>query len=530
MRARLVVALLGALLFFVGLSMLVPVLLALLYREEDLTALLASAVASIAVGGALFLVRPRKEGREIGAREGFAIVTLGWVSSCIAGALPFWLYAHVPPLFFADAPARAADEAGLGHEVPRQTADCTEGTGIGVPFCSFTNAAFESFSGFTTTGSSVLSRDLWPTPDSRAGGLPHGLLFWRALTHWLGGMGIIVLGIAILPLLGVGGMQLYKAEVPGPTADKLTPRVTQTAKLLWTTYALMSLVEVILLMMGGQDAFMATCHTFATMATGGFSPLRDSLAGVHSPYAEWVVTVFMLLSGMNFAHHYKALTRRFDGYTEDPEVRFYLVVTLAATALLALALAFGDGPGGEAPVRNAAFQVVSILTTTGFCSADWGQWVPLAQMTLFALFFIGGMAGSTGGGIKCARIWVMTKQAYTELFHLIHPRAVTPVRLSGRRVDGEVLRSVSSFVFLYLFLYLVSTLALTVSGMDLITAIGAVGACLGNIGPGLGGVGAAQNYEWIDPVGKWILVACMLLGRLEVYTVLVLFTPEYWRR
>lgn len=531
MRKTLVLGVLGVLLVFIALAIFLASMLALAYGEEDHFALLAAAVVTAAVGGGLWWAGRRiSKNAEIRAREGFAIVTFGWVLSCLAGALPFYFYARVPPPWFADAPAAAAREAGAGPDEPTASADCASGTGIGLPFCSFTNCVFESFSGFTTTGATVLSDDLWQTTESRAGGLPHGLLFWRALTHWLGGMGIIVLGIAILPLLGVGGMELFKAEVPGPTADKLSPRVTHTAKMLWSTYALLSLLEFLLLLLGGQGPFLAVCHTFATLATGGFSPLADSIGGLHSAYAEWVICVFMLLAGMNFAHHYRLLLGRVAGVGRDPELRFYLVVVLVFAAATALSLWLGGGRGSEAPVRLGAFQMASILTTTGFCTDDFNQWVAPAKLFLFALFFVGGCAGSTGGGPKCARIWVMIKQAYAELYHLVHPRAISPVRLGGKRVDGAVLRSVSSFIFLYCLLYLICTLIMATVGLDFVDAITAVGACIGNIGPGFGRVGAAENYDFIPVLGKWVLIVCMLLGRLEIYTVLIIFLPEYWRR
>jgi trk system potassium uptake protein TrkH len=528
MRLRLILGVLGVLLVFVGLAMLVPAAAALWFREEDLFAHLAGAGATVLLGLLLWLARERSPA-EIRAREGFAIVTFGWVLSCLGGALPFYFYTQVTPPWFADAPALAAERGGAG-EVPRAAADCARQEGIGLPFCSFTNCVFESFSGFTTTGATVLSDDLWEDESSRRGGLPHGLMLWRALTHWLGGMGIIVLGIAILPLLGVGGMELFKAEVPGPTADKLTPRVTQTAKLLWSTYALLSAAEAALLIGGGQRPFVAVCHTFATLATGGFSPLRDSVAGLHSSYAEMVITVFMLLAGMNFAWHYRFLIRRFAGVGQDAELIFFLTVALIATLVVGALLAYHGGGGSQEPLRYAMFQVASILTTTGFCTDDFGRWGVPAQMILFSLFFVGGCAGSTGGGIKCARIWVMIKQAATELFHLVHPRAVTKVRLAGTTVEGAVLRSVNSFVFLYLVLFLAGVVAMAMLGLDFVDSITSVGACIGNIGPGFGSVGAAENYEFIPTAGKWVLMGCMLLGRLEIYTVFVLFIPEYWRR
>ena len=529
MRLRLVLGVLGLLLIFIGGAMMVPAAVALAYGEEDFFAHLAAALVTALIGVGLWVVGRNKEKREIRSREGFAIVTFGWVASCLAGALPFYFYAHGPAPLFADAPRTAAADALEGEEVRVERTDCRGNGGIGTPFCSFTNSAFESFSGFTTTGATILSDDLWRHTSTRAGGLPHGVMLWRALTHWLGGMGIIVLSIAILPLLGVGGMELFKAEVPGPTADKLTPRVTQTAKLLWSTYALLSVVEALLLIAGGQAPFLAVCHTFATLATGGFSPLSDSIAGLHSPYAEWVVTVFMMLAGINFAHHYRLMLGRVRGIERDSELWFFLVVAVAVTLLLTGVLAVTGSPGSHAPLRMAAFQVAAIITTTGFCTDDFGLWVPQAQILLFLLFFIGGCSGSTGGGIKSGRIWVMLKQGYAELFHLIHPRAIAPVRLAGARVEGAVLRSVSSFVFLYGFLYLGATVVMSLLGLEFVDAVTGVGACIGNIGPGFGGVGAAENYDYIPLVGKWVLVGCMLLGRLELFTVLVLFTPEFWR-
>ena len=479
MNIPLVGRVLGFLLIFIGLFMAVPALFAWHYGGGDLPAILLSAALTEAVGGALVIVFRRKG--DLSIRDSFAIVVLGWLLASAFGALPFYLSGGIP---------------------------------------SFTNAFYESISGFTSTGSTILVR---------VEDLPHGLLFWRSLTHWLGGMGIIVLSIAILPLTGVGGTQLYKAEVPGPKLDKIAPRIRQTAITLWGVYILLSAVETALLLAGGLNLHEALCQTFGTMATGGFSTRTDSIAGFHSLYIEAVIVIFMFLAGTNFTLHFHLLRGRPSAYWKSEEFRFYVIILAGFSALLTASnLAAGADRLGEA-ARQAVFQAVSIATTTGFTTADFGVWSFSAQLILLILMLVGASAGSTSGSIKVIRFMVILKQGMVELKKLLHPRAVIPVRVDGRSVPPDVVIGILGFILLYVGLLLLATLALAFMGIDLVTAFSGVAASMGNIGPGLGSLGPASNYSQIPAAAKWVLSFTMLAGRLEIYTLLVLFTRDFWR-
>ena len=462
-------------------ALLVPTGVSLAYGEGEVKAFLLSALicGGIGLGGlALF----RSERKELGHREGFAIVGLGWLVVCLLGALPY---------LFA-------------------------GT-----FSSLVNACFESTSGFTTTGATVI-QDLEI--------LPKGILFWRSLTHWLGGMGIILLSMAILPMLGVGGMQLYRAEVPGPVPDRLKPRIRETAKTLWMVYVLISLLEVVFLLVGGMSLFDAVCHTFGTMATGGFSTHNASISHYGSAYIEGVITLFMFVAGANFALHYQFLLGNPRRYLQDTEFRFYLFSILFITGAVSLLLWGGSYDTGTASFRYAIFQVTSILTTTGYVTADYERWSPVVQYILFALMFFGGCAGSTGGSVKCIRILLLLKQAYKEIYGLIHPHAVSTIKLGKKTVPADVMESVLGFSLVYLGIFVVASLLMSWLGLDFKSALASVAACIGNVGPGLGLVGPVKTYLPIVPTGKWILILCMILGRLEIFTLLILFLPQFWKK
>jgi trk system potassium uptake protein TrkH len=470
---------LGFIVLCVGLFMAAPALFAWFYGGGDLGAILISAGLTVAAGAVMVLVfRPKEELR---VRDSFAVVALGWLLASAFGALPFHISGALP---------------------------------------SFADAFFESMSGFTTTGATILAR---------VEDLPHGLLFWRSLTHWLGGMGIIILSLAILPMIGVGGTQLYKVEMPGPMPDKLAPRVRETAKTLWGVYVLLSAIETALLLAGGLNLHEALCQTFGTMATGGFSTRTASIAGFHSVFVEAVVIVFMLLAGTNFTLHFYSLKGKPSSYWKSEEFRFYLGIVAVFSALLAVNnVIAGTYRAGEA-VRHSIFQTVSITTTTGFTTADFGSWSSTGQLILLFLMFVGGCAGSTGGSIKVLRVVIILKQGLVELKKLLHPRAVIPVRIDGKSVPPGVVINILGFMFLYFGLLMLSTLAMTLMGLDLVTAFSAVTASIGNIGPGLGGVGPVEHYGHIPVAGKWLLSFCMLAGRLEIYTVLVLLTRDFWK-
>ena len=480
MDLRGVIHVLGWLLLFLAGAMLIPLPFALSHDSRDHTALLAAAGITAASG--LIMARSTSLVRDLRVREGFAIVTFGWLLASAFGALPFVFSGSVP---------------------------------------SYTDAFFETMSGFTTTGATILT-------DIEA--VPSGILFWRSFTHWLGGMGIILLSLAILPFLGVGGMQLFKAEVPGPVADKLTPRVTQTAKVLWAVYIFLSVAETVLLMIGGLSLFDALCQTFGTMATGGFSNKNASIAAFPSPFVQWVIIVFMFLAGANFALHYRFIFHGWKIYGSDREFLVYVTIIGLASALIYIANAGVWHDFGEPAVRETLFQVVSMQTTTGFITVDYEQWPIFSQLILFLLMFVGGSAGSTGGGIKVLRIYLLLKFVLVEFSRLLHPYAIVPVRVRQQTIPRDVVMNVLSFFVLYILIFAGGTLLIAAMGYDVATSFGAVAATLGNVGPGLGEVGAIDNYAHFPPVGKWILSFLMLLGRLELYTVLILFVPAYWRR
>ena len=473
--------LLGFLNLILAGSMVLPLIVNWIYGESHARGYLLSMAVTGATGLLLMLIF-KKSSRELSHRDGFAIVALGWVLATFFGALPY--------LF----------------------------TGA---FTSLVDACFETASGFTTTGSTMMT-DIAKNPQA--------ILFWRALTQWLGGMGIILLSLAILPLLGIGGMQLYKAEVPGPTADKLRPRMTQTARILWQVYLLISAAQVVTLLFGGMNLFDSVCHTFTTMATGGFSTKNISVEHYHSPFIEYAIVFFMFVAGANFSLHYQFLKGNFRPLWRDPEFRFYSGVVLAATLFITVNLLPGLSGDILKAFRLALFQVVSIQTTTGYSSVDFEKWPAFSQYALLALMFIGGCAGSTGGAIKCIRIYVLIKEAARELYRLVHPHAVAPVKLGGKVIPQDTLNGIRALFFLYIGIFLLASLAVSFLGADIITSVSAVATTLGNTGPGLGEVGPLDNFAHLPAASKWILTACMLFGRLEIYTLLVLLFPEFWRK
>jgi trk system potassium uptake protein TrkH len=482
MRWRYILNVVGILIFFLGLAMVLPLLTGLYYSDQSVLPLLKSIGFTLPFGLLSYLVSRSPKTEYVSPREGMAIVAFGWTFAGLFGALPF---------YFGDI------------------------------FPTFTDCFFESASGFTTTGASVMTN---------IEAVPKGLLFWRSFIQWLGGMGIIVLSVAILPFLGVGGMQLYKAEVPSPVPDKLKPRVSDTAKLLWKVYLLISFVEFLLLMIGGMGAFDAMCHTFTTMPTGGFSTKNASLAHYDSVYFDMVVVIFMLLAGINFSLHFQMLRGKPLAMWRDSECRFFLGLVLILTILVSFNIYGSVYESIGQAFRYGSFQVVSILTTTGFATADYEKWPAMSQVILLLCMYIGASAGSTGGGMKCIRIMLCFKYCYKELFSLIHPHAVTTVKIGGKSVPEDVMRSILGFLALYTSLFAVCSVLLAGMGVDFITSLTAVASAIGNIGPGFGLVGPVDNYVQIPILGKWLLIWCMLLGRLEIYTVIILLVPEFWRK
>ena len=480
MNITLTLRILGALLLFLAIALLFPVPFSWFYSDGAASSFLLAAAISAICGGLLF--SGFRSETDLSVREGFAVVTFGWTLFAIFGALPFVISGAIP---------------------------------------SYLNAFFETMSGFTTTGSTILT-------DIEA--MPPSLLLWRSLTQWLGGMGIIVLSLAILPMLGVGGMQLFKAEVPGPTADRLKPRIQDTAKLLWGVYVLLTGTEVILLMVAGMGFFDSINHAFTTMATGGFSTRNASVAAYGSAYIDWIITFFMFLAGVNFSLHYLALRGKIGDFIRNEEFLFYAGLAMVGTILVTLLNMGSTYPDFLDNLRFSAFQVISIMTTTGFGTADYELWPVLCVYLLVFLMFIGGCAGSTGGGMKVARILLIFKHAQVQVFRLIHPRAVRLVKLGDRPVDKEVMQSILGFFALYMGVFVAASFIMAGIGMDLPSAGASVIATLSNIGPGLGSVGPTDNFAHVPALGKLVLSFCMLLGRLELFTVLVLVFPSFWRK
>ena len=360
--------------------------------------------------------------------------------------------------------------------------------------------------------------------------MPHGILFWRSLIQWLGGMGIIVLSLAILPVLGVGGMQLFEAEVPGLTPDKLHPRIKETAKRLWIIYVGFTLAQTVLLCFGGLTVFDSICHSFTTMATGGYSTKQASIAHWDSAYVHYVITIFMIIAGMNFTLSYSMLKGKFSKVWLNDELRFYIYTILIFTFCIGATLyVTQNNYTAEKSFRDAIFQVVSIITTTGYATADYMLWVPFAGVAIFLLMFFGGSAGSTGGGIKMARIYLLIKNSQNELKRLIHPNAVIPVRFNGKAVPQSIINNVLAFVVIYLTIVALSTIVLSMMGYSLSTSLGAVATSIGNIGPGLNELGPAFSFSEVPALGKWFLSFLMLIGRLELFTVIILFSRHFWR-
>lgn len=466
--------------FVEGVAMLLALIVSVIYKENDLTGFALSSGLNLLVG-ALIIWLTRNASKDIGKREGFIIVTLVWIVFSLLGSLPYIFTGSIP---------------------------------------SYTDAFFETMSGFTTTGSSVLN-------DIES--LSHGILFWRSLTQWLGGMGMIVLSLAILPIFGIGGMQLYIAEVPGPTPDKISPRIRQTAARLWVIYLIFTVAQTLLLWVGQMPLFDSVCHSFTTMATGGFSTKQASIAYWPSPYIQYVIILFMFIAGTNFTLSYFAIRGKFSHLIKDEEFRFYGLIVLLFAIIITAGLLISSETGIEKAFRESLFQVVSIITTTGYATTDYLLWKPILIALIFSAFFIGGSAGSTGGGIKIMRILLLLKNGYYELKRMLHPNAVIPLKFNNHSVDSKIVTNILAFFVIYFMIFGLSTIIFMLFEPDFETSMGAVATSLGNIGPGLGTVGPAESFSHIHPAGKWFLSFLMLLGRLELFTILVLFSPAFWK-
>ncbi len=462
--------------------MALPLALALHDGGDSIRSFVIGFGATALTGLFLFL-RFRRDARELSRREGLLLVVGTWGSACLFGSLPFYFSPY---------------------------------------FSGFTDSLFEAVSGFTTTGATILSNiEVLPRP----------LQFWRCFTQWLGGMGIVLLGIAILPLLGHGGMELYRAEFSGARSEKLKPRIAETALSFWKIYLGLTVAQFVALRWAGMNSFESLCHTFSTLATGGFSTRTASIAGFDSILIETIILIFMLLAGVSFVLHYRLwIEWRPRAVYRDVELRGYLIIFGCAAAVVTAVLIWRSGYDTEMALRSALFQVGSILTGTGYVTDDFEVWHPLPQLILLALMFVGGCTGSTTGGLKTSRILLLAKVVNREFKRMVERRGVFAVRLGGRVIPEATIQSLLNLVYLAFVINFVSCILLAAVGVDVLTAIAAVAASMFNVGPGLAGVGPLDNYAHLPLLAKWVLSACMVAGRLEFYTVLVILTPAFWRK
>lgn len=490
---KIIFHLMGLLITVNGGFMLLSSIVSFIYKDGVGYEMLLAGIVTLVFGGAIML-GTKVNKKELCKRDGYVIVTFGWIFMSLVGTLPYIFTGAIP---------------------------------------GFTNAFFETMSGYTTTGASILN-------DIES--VPKGVLFWRSITHWIGGMGIIVLAIAILPLLGIGGMELFAAEAPGPGGDKLHPRIADTAKRLWLIYVGYTVAETILLKVAGMNLFDAINHSLSTLSTGGFSTKNASVAHWNDqPIIQYIIMLFMFLAGTNFVLSYFAFKTKFSKVFKDEEFRFYFIIIILFTVISSLLIYFGSDITNssiahplvwgefESTFRHSLFQVLAIVTTTGFVSADYTLWSPFLTMVFFGLMFLGGSAGSTSGGVKIVRHMLLIKNGILEFKRTLHPHAVLPVRYNKKAVQQPIVFNILAFFILYLLSFIVGVLVFSLLGLDFKTALGGAASSLGNVGPALGSLGPVDNYAALPDLAKWWSSFLMLIGRLELFTVLILFTPFFWR-
>lgn len=470
---------LGIILIFEALFMIPSLIIATYFNQTDQRAFLICIVITGVIG--LIMAYPKVEKKTIRAKEGLAVVAIGWILLSFFGSLPFYLSASIP---------------------------------------SFVDAFFETVSGFTTTGATVVEN---------VEILPKGILFWRSFTHWIGGMGILVFTIALLPTIGVGGFQIFKAESPGPTADRFVPRLKDTAKILYITYISMTVLQIVLLLLGGMDLFDSVLHTFGTVGTGGFSNRNLSIGAYNSSYIQIVIAIFMILSGVNFSLYYVLYKGKWKEVLKNQELKLYLGIILTSSLLIALNLRLSTGQSVAKALKDGLFQVSSIITTTGYATVDFDLWPAFSKSVLFLLMFVGGCAGSTAGGMKSIRILVLLKKVKREIGKIFHPRAVIPIKNGDQVVSDETVSSISSFFALYMFIFIISTVVISLEGIDLASAASSVAVTLGNVGPGFGFVGPRNTFSGFSSSSKLFFSFLMLLGRLELFTIIAFMVPKNWR-
>ena len=476
-----IIRIIGILLLLETVMLLACSAISYYYNDEALLDFWKS--AGITAGVGLFMAIAGKGGeKQLTRRDGYVLVSFAWVAFSLFGMLPFYISGYVPDI---------------------------------------TNAFFETMSGFSSTGATILD-------DIES--LPHGILFWRSMTQWIGGLGIIMFTIAVLPIFGVSGLQVFAAEASGPTHDKVHPRIGITAKWIWSIYAGITALLVGLLMLGGMDWFDSICHAFATTGTGGFSTKQASVAYYNSPYIEYVISIFMFISGINFTLLLLFVNRKFKKFIGNAELKFYFGSVVLFTAVIAIVLYYTSPMGMEESFRKSLFQVISLQTSTGFATDDYMQWTPVLWGLLTIIMLMGACAGSTTGGLKCIRMVILTKVSRNEFKHILHPNAILPVRINKQVISPSIVSTVLAFCFIYISIIVIGTLLMMAMGVGAEESMGCVISSIGNMGPGLGETGPAYSWNALPDAAKWLLSFLMLLGRLELFTVLLLFTPDFWKR
>ncbi|WP_321994289.1 TrkH family potassium uptake protein [Clostridium butyricum] len=480
MNYKAVLSILGNVVKYMVALLFIPLLIALYYGEGDAKSFLLTILIGAPIGFILSNIKAEK--KAIYAKEGFLIVGFAWIIISAIGALPFVISGAIP---------------------------------------SFIDAFFETVSGFTTTGATILTA---------IEGLPKGILFWRSFTHWIGGMGFLIFMLALIPSLGSNSIHLLKAESPGPSPGKIVPKIKETAKILYLIYFALTLIEGILLMCAGMNLYDAVIHAMGTAGTGGFSNMNASIAAFNSPAIEWIITIFMLIFGINFALYFQILKGNFKGFFKNEELRYYLLIIVSAFILITVNIISLNGGDIILSIRQSAFQVSSIVTSTGFATVDFNFWPTLSKLIIVMLMFVGAMAGSTGGGIKTVRIVIMLKAIKREINKIIHPKRVNSVKIDGKTVDEDIIHGVFLFIGAYIIISLIAIFIISFDNFDVVTTVTSVITTMSNIGPGLEVVGPAGNFAAFSPLSKLVLSFCMLAGRLEIYPMLIMFSPSIWRK
>lgn len=480
MNYRVVLRILGNVIENISALLLIPLLVAFYYGEGDAKAFLLTIIIGAPIG--FILGKIKSEKKVIYAKEGFLVVGFAWIAISVIGALPFVFSGIIP---------------------------------------SFIDAFFETVSGFTTTGATLLTS---------VEGLPKGVLFWRSFTHWIGGMGVLIFMLALIPSLGSHSIHLLKAESPGPSPGKIVPKIKETAKILYLIYFVLTLLEGIVLMCAGMDIYDAVINAMATAGTGGFSNMNNSIAAYDSPIIEWIITIFMLIFGINFALYFQIVKGNFKSFFKNEELRYYLLIVLSSIILITINIIGFNGGNIILSVRQSAFQVSSIITSTGFATVDFNLWPTLSKVILLMLMLVGAMAGSTGGGIKTVRIVIMLKAIKREINKIVHPKRVNIVKIDGKTVDEDMIHGVFLFIGAYIIISLIAIFIISFDNFDIVTTVTSVITTMSNIGPGLEAIGPTGNFSVFSPLSKLVFSFCMLVGRLEIYPMLIMFSPSIWRK